>query len=167
MLSAIQELKIRSKILLKQSQSADSPLVNLSKGKAPQLKHALLYTARQAGFNDWQHAQSILACSQPLNQQQDCGKFWYAKACASLLNTWCTNYAEALEQQALQGGIILPYKTQYVLASPMYMEALGLGTEHTLWQSLKHNWCEGEPAARQMLAYQRLMAMQRDSKFGC
>jgi hypothetical protein len=167
MLSAIQELKIRSKILLKRSQAADSPLVSLSKGKAPQLKHALLYSARQVGFQDWQHAQSILACSQPLNQQQDCGKFWYAKACGSLLNTWCANYAEALAQQAIQGGIILPYKTQYVLATASYIEALGLSADEPLWQSLKYNWCEGDSESRQRLAYQRLIAMQSNNQFSC
>ncbi|GAD00854.1 hypothetical protein [Agarivorans albus] len=160
MLSAVEELKIRSKILLKQRHTADSPLVSLAKDKSPQLKHALLYVAREAGFKDWQHAQSVLSCQHKQTMQQDSGKFWYSPACMALLNHWCANYPEALALQAKQGGVILPYKSQYVVAKASYIEALGLSPKDPLWEPLEYNWCEGSSALRQELAYKRLLAMQ-------
>ncbi|WP_411991091.1 hypothetical protein [Agarivorans sp. DSG3-1] len=160
MLSAIEELKIRSKILLKQRHTADSPLPALAKGKSPQLKHALLYVARQAGFNDWQHAQAVLSCEHSEPKQQDSGKFWYSNACMALLNHWCASYQEALALQTKRGGVILPYKSQFVVADGVYLQALGLAANDPLWESLNHDWCQGSQAVRQELAYKRLLSMQ-------
>ncbi|WP_406608915.1 hypothetical protein [Agarivorans sp. JK6] len=167
MLSAVEELKIRSKILLKQRHTADSPLASLAKDKSPQLKHALLYVAREAGFKDWQHAQSVLSCQHKQTMQQDSGKFWYSPACMALLNHWCANYPEALALQAKQGGVILPYKSQYVVAKASYIEALGLSPNDPLWEPLEYNWCEGSSALRQELAYKRLLAMQTQRYKAC
>ncbi|GAB1621040.1 hypothetical protein AAOGI_10900 [Agarivorans albus] len=167
MLSAVEELKIRSKILLKQRHTADSPLASLAKDKSPQLKHALLYVAREAGFKDWQHAQSVLSCQYKQTMQQDSGKFWYSPACMALLNHWCANYPEALALQAKQGGVILPYKSQYVVANASYIEALGLSPKDPLWEPLEYNWCEGSSALRQELAYKRLLAMQTQRYKAC
>ncbi|UPW17040.1 hypothetical protein M0C34_12360 [Agarivorans sp. TSD2052] len=160
MLSPVEELKIRSKILLKQQPTANSPLLALSKGKIPQLKHALLFVARQSGFNDWQHALTILSCEQSLTEQQDSGKFWYAQASMTLLNHWCANYQEALTLQAQKGGVVLPYKKQFVVADSRFLQSLGLAVNDPLWESLKYNWCQGPQAIRQQLAYKRLLAMQ-------
>lgn len=167
MLSAVEELKIRSKILLKQRHTADSTLVSLAKDKSPQLKHALLYVAREAGFKDWQHAQSVLSCQHKQTMQQDSGKFWYSPACMALLNHWCANYPEALALQAKQGGVVLPYKSQYVVANASYIEALGLSPKDPLWEPLEYNWCEGSSALRQELAYKRLLAMQTQRYKAC
>ncbi|WP_432453768.1 MULTISPECIES: hypothetical protein [unclassified Agarivorans] len=169
MLSATEELKIRAKLWLKKSPDTAEhrSLLALSRGNPPQLKHALLLLARQAGFKDWQQAQLILSCEQSLTRHQDAGKFWHAKPCLSLLNHWCASYSEALHLQVSQGGVLLPYKTQYVLAQEVYLQALGMRVSDPLWAELNYNWCQGPQALRQALAYQRLLAQQTECYRAC
>jgi len=94
MLSPVEELKVQAKRLFKATPSKAELLV-LSKNRIPQLKHSQLFIARHYGFRDWEHARSVLSC-EGYRPGADCGSFWYASQCASLLNHWCASYQEAL-----------------------------------------------------------------------
>ncbi|OMH38045.1 hypothetical protein [Motiliproteus sp. MSK22-1] len=154
MLSPVEELKIRAKKLLKQ-EPVDTGLLALSKKNSPQLKHCQLFIARQYGFRDWQHAQHILSCSSAF-PTEDYGRFWYTNQCSTLLNHWCRDYREALAVQQARGGILLPYRTQFVVADRPYLRLMGLDYDDELWGHIDYNWCQGAIETRQTLALQRI-----------
>ncbi len=155
MLSPVEELKIQAKRLLKEP-SFKAELLVLSKNRNPQLKHSQLFIARHYGFRDWEHARTILSC-EGYGPGADCGSFWYANQCATLLNHWCANHLEALNVQLALGGIILPYKAQFVVADRQYLEFLGMNYDDVLWQDIQHDWCLGPVFTRQKLALKRLL----------
>ena len=154
MLSPVEELKIRAKKLLKQ-EPVKAELLALSKKESPQLKHCLLYIARQYGFRDWEHARRILSCKSTA-LGEDFGRFWYTNQCSTLLNHWCRDSQEAVDVQQKQGGIILPYRTQFVVADRSYLSFMGLDYEDPLWHNIDHNWCLGPIDTRQTLALKRI-----------
>ncbi len=113
---ALNELRIRARRSLKWNRLFNPDL---------QLKSSLKAFAVKAGFSNWQHARYYLGGT--WSDGQDAGSFWYAPRCTTLLNLWCRNLEEARELQPDHPDcLLLPYKRQYVLASPEYLEALGL-----------------------------------------
>ncbi|OUS32409.1 hypothetical protein A9Q99_01070 [Gammaproteobacteria bacterium 45_16_T64] len=156
MLTPVEELKIQAKRLLKQRFVPSTSLV-LSTNGPLQLKHCQLFIARQYGFRDWEHARQVLSCEYG-SLALDCGGFWYARGCAVLLNSWCRDHQEALEVKAKLGGVVLPYKTQFVVANKDYFDAIGLDYEEPLWRELDYDWSSGAKEVRQALALQRVTA---------
>ena len=153
MLSPIEELKIQAKKLLKQPQPP-AALLQLAKKDPLKLKHCHLFIARKYGFAHWGHALEVFN-GQPCD---DRGTFWYNNRCATLLNHWCANYQEAVAIQKQQGGTVLPYKKQFMVVDKPFLTIVGVDYDLLEWQLLKHNWCEGDLAARQSLALARIKA---------
>jgi len=58
------------------------------------------------------------------------------------------------------GGIILPYKTQFVVADRQYTDSLGMNYDDVLWQGIQHDWCQGSVVVRQKLALKRLVTRE-------
>lgn len=157
MLTPIEELKIQAKRLHKQH-IVPVELLILSQDNPLQLKHCQRFLARKIGFRDWEHARQVLSCNDHLDGQ-DNGRFWHSPACDALLNTWCRSYNEALTVQAEAGGVILPYRSQYIVADNDYLTLIGVSIDDPRWQQLRYNWCEGEQAIRLALALQRVQAI--------
>lgn len=155
MVTPISELKVRAKILLKQSPALPE-LLKLAKGHQVQLKHCQHYVARNMGFSDWLHASQILACAGSL--EGDYGSFWYQDRCATSLNHWCRHLPEAKQVMAQFGGVILPYKTQFFVATLAHFTNLGMYYDEALWQRVQGNWIDGDCGVRQALALQRINA---------
>mgnify|MGYP006981760785 FL=1 len=157
MITPIDELKVQAKKLLKNTDLAK--IIPLSANTPHQLKHTQLYLARQLGFTDWAHAKSILSCDYDLEAQNEIqaetqlqfGSLWHSRKCDTLLNTWCRNYQEAKQVQSDSGGIILPYKSQFILATADYFTALNIPFEQERWQQINNNWCTGDKQIRQQL----------------
>lgn len=152
-MTPIDELKVQAKKLLKHSNL--SLLIPLTSDNRHQLKHTQLYLARKLGFNDWAQAKTILSCDYDLNPQtasdNNFGSLWYTNKCGALLNTWCRNYEEAIQVQAKSGGVVLPYKTQFILAKENYFEALNIPFQKALWLQVNNDWCRGDIAVRHQL----------------
>lgn len=155
MLSPIDELRIQAKKRCTEAQ------LNASLLKTPRLtlKQIQLKTARSYGFIDWLHAREVLACRSGF-PQRGYGKFWYSTRCVTLLNIWCTSIAEAKSLQQRQGGVILPYQNQFILANDEYLSTIGLTLDDPLWNGLAHNWCEGPDELRQEMALKRIQAQR-------
>ncbi len=157
MITPIDELKVQAKKLLKSSNL--NKLIPLAADTPHQLKHTQLFLARQLGFADWAHAKSILNCDYDLEAQykiqaetqHQFGSIWHNKKCDTLLNTWCRNYQEAKQVQTDSGGVILPYKSQFIIATADYFCALNIPFEQARWQQINNNWCSGDAQIRQQL----------------
>lgn len=131
---AVNELKIKAKLILKSYKSGMSSLPEwvpadaLTKTDTEstlKLKHVLNAVAKKAGFTDWQHAVHVL--DGKWHPGEDAGTFWYSPKCQALLNIWCRNLNEAEEQLAdLPDAILFPYKKQFIVANENFMAALGL-----------------------------------------
>ncbi len=158
MLTPVQELKIQSKKLLKQS-PVSPDLLRLCQNESLQLKHCQRFIARQYGFFDWEHARQVLSC-ESLNQSNTSAKgygtFWYRDQCSVLLNHWCRHYEEAKDVLHSEGGYLLPYKKQFVVVKQQYLELLGVDADDPLWSVLGNDWCQGPKEARQALALKRI-----------
>jgi len=124
------ELKIRSKILVKAANNGGADAVKklsaIVKADPPyQHKDGLKYVARTAGFRDWQHAAHILSGNAKVGE--DMGTLWYSRKCMALLNIWCRDYNEALEELSKRSNVyLLPYKRQFIIVDDDFMRALGL-----------------------------------------
>ncbi|GGO68118.1 hypothetical protein [Bowmanella pacifica] len=164
---AVNELKVRSKKLLKEiregqmpSWLSQSPHVQ---NEDWQLKHCQTLLARRLGFKDWHHAKQVLSGSLPLEQGADFGTFWYENACGSLVNLWFAHYAQAREMLSDPRYCLYPYKHQFVVAEPVYADILGLPAPDTFdWQRLSRNLLEGYPSE----AWDKLALVRLEYKLG-
>ena len=94
--------------------------------------------ARLAGYRNWQHASHVLGGSAQIGD--DMGDLWYSHKCLGLLNIWCRNYEEALEQfDQRKGCFLFPYKSQFVVTNDDYVRALGFDTAYILLKSTNRN----------------------------
>ena len=135
MFEALNELKIQAKKLLKGvRQNNPSSLTRITKFNRLEivkdelkLKHCQQIVAREIGFNDWQHAQSILIGKVQSGDNTDMGTFWHKPACNALLNFWFSSYQEAQAHLlSAPNHYLFPYKRQFVVANVDYINALGL-----------------------------------------
>ena len=175
--AASNELKIRARLLLKALQAHDAQALarseKISKKQAwpiPEkwtLRHALNMVAFETGFPHWEQARAFLngQCAQdiPAGCFADTGEFWHGHS-SGFINQWFAAYPEALAQLD-QRHYLLPYKTQFFIAGPDFIEALGLGRQTAAWQAVNHNLVAGYgSAAWQSLCVARLQAQRAPAK---
>ncbi len=131
------ELKIRSRILTKAANSGRSNAISLlkthSRPEGPfQHKDGLKTVSRLAGFKDWQHASLVLSGGAKIGE--DMGSLWYSPKCGVLLNIWCRDYAEAIEQfESGAGKFLFPYKRQFLIVEDDFLETIGLDPDHAIF----------------------------------
>lgn len=144
---AVNELKIRAKLLLKALRSGHRPdwlSGSQSLRDEWQLKDCQTLLAQKSGFRDWHHARLILSGEATRDVSPDFGELWYARACGVLINQWFADYAPARQALLAEGGSCLfPYKRQFVVAAPLYTELLGLSEQTLAWHSLNHDLIDG------------------------
>ena len=154
---AVQELKTRARLLINASRSAEGALAG---GHELRLRDCLQAVSREAGFAHWDHARWVLGGQARIGE--DHGTFWYAPGCAGLLTPWFAHYSEAREAR-LQNpeAVLLPYKRQYLLASPDFISEIGLEADSPLWAEAGFDLVRsaGSPSW-EALAYQRLRAVR-------
>lgn len=124
-LSALTEVKIRAKRLLKANQRQDSNVVQrlatitaklaISQTKI-QLKHCLQVIALELGFNDFNHCQRVL--SGQAQKGEDLGQLFHSQRCDSMLNHWFSQYQEARDFcQGTENNLLLPFKKQFFVVN--------------------------------------------------
>lgn len=161
---ALNEIKIQAKILLKSARnnqpSAIQRLANQSRQKSnsysldlaytdlAKLKHCQHVLAREVGFENWQHAHSILGASDnKLSNNSsgsgavNMGKLWHNSNCDALINLWFSNYQEArLALQAEPSNYLIPYQQQFIVVTEDYIKVIALHeVDASLWRDVKHN----------------------------
>jgi hypothetical protein len=125
----VTELKTRARLLRNATRQAQPPW---------RLRDCLHQVARDAGFAHWDHALKVLGGQSVPGD--DMGTFWHAPACDALLNSWFASYGEA--RIALQndgGGVLLPYRRQFVLAGDDYIRELGLDPRDAAWPAVQRD----------------------------
>jgi hypothetical protein len=149
---SINELRIRSKRLLKSAKQGDKlAFERLAKFKKVmseetlKLKHCQNVVACESGFSNWQHAKRILgrcidskAFTSSQNDDIDMGTLWYNNECSSLMNLWFTDYLQAkAAANQNKNCYIIPYKKQFIVVEKSYIKTLNLldGLDE-LWTNL-------------------------------
>ena len=161
---ALNEFKIQAKILLKSARNNQPDAIqrlakhsgnkpyshspNLVYTDLAKLKHCQYVVAREVGFENWQHAHSILSTSDkklsynaPDSGTVNMGKFWHNHHCDALINLWFSRYQEArhalLEEPS---NYLIPYQNQFIVATKDYINAIALSeVEESLWREVKHD----------------------------
>lgn len=126
---ALVELKTRARLRLNALKAAQPDL---------RLRDCLNAVSKEAGFTDYAHARRVL--NGEARPGEDFGTFWYAPACAGLLNQWFASYEEA--RAALQATprrpkerrlFLLPYKRQFMVVEDDFIRELGMDPEDEVW----------------------------------
>lgn len=152
----LQELKTRARLRLNASRHEDAP--GPAEAGDVRLRDCLQAVSREAGFQHWEQARRVLGGHARAGDDQ--GGFWYAPACAALLNVWFAGYAEALAAQPThRSAVLLPYRRQFVLAGADFVRALGMDPDNPAWAETSRDLVAsaGTPAWEQ-LAWGRLQA---------
>lgn len=138
---------------------------NLPKFAATSLE-ALLATPRQvsrrdahdvvaleAGFAGWSH---LLAHCLPELMRVT----MHVDAMNATLNRWFADYAAAAASRRREGGVLLPYRRQFVVVALDTVRELGLDPRDPDWQRIGFDWVRPlDPEARLRLARARWQAM--------
>jgi hypothetical protein len=133
--AALAELKTRARLLLKAAERADAAPLAAARELARrqrwpwpdglQLKHTLNLVSAEAGFQHWDHARRELAGTWA--DGDDHGTLWHDPGCDALLNHWFARLDEARAALPRHAGhVLLPYRRQFVVVSPAYLDALGV-----------------------------------------
>jgi hypothetical protein len=123
---ALEELKVRARI-------ARNAAVRGGDESAPRLADCLHETARQVGFQHWEHARRVLGGLAQAGE--DMGSFWHSPRCDALLNHWFADLTRARLAQAEVQGFLLPYRRQFVVAREPFIRELGLDPADAQWQA--------------------------------
>ena len=101
-----------------------------------QRKHTLAIVAREAGFDDWAHAHTLLSGG----TAESFGTLLCPPTLAAHWNIWSAHYDEARSIRREHGGYLLAYKQHFFIADRYYIEALGLDPEDTDWERMGRDW---------------------------
>lgn len=155
---SLRDCKVRASLLLKALRSGEAPRVLAAAERlrilphfagltpdriaawAPEIrrKHALNTIAAELGFASW----TELRDTAERNEERpfDIGSLFDSPMTAVFLNVWCRTYEEAVEAQAISGGFIFPYRTQFVVAPSGVLEAHGIDAHDPDWEAIGRDW---------------------------
>ena len=108
-----------------------------------QLKHALTVIAHEAGFPSWMALKSAA-------EEVDFSEIFAAPGLKDSINHWFRNYAEAKAHQAVNGGVLLPYRTQAFVTSLEILPRLGYEKDDPDWSDIGYDFIH--PASTEALA---------------
>ena len=101
----LEKLKLKAKLLVKAKKKNGEPF---------SLKDALNKIARLSGHSSWREL-----------RRSPAEKDLYWRPTGSIPNHWCKTYEEAKALHLKNGGFLLPYRWQFFVSQPDYIEGLG------------------------------------------
>jgi hypothetical protein len=120
--SSTEELKIKAKLLVKQKRAAREEI---------SLGQALDIMAVKKGHDDWR------AFKESANK----GDLYYPSHFSARMNVWFANYEEAAKVLAQQpDNYLLPYRKQFFICLPEYVEAFGIAPDDPDLLGVEHDW---------------------------
>lgn len=161
---ATKELKLRARILQRSiQQGKPRALHRLARFRTTQRpspqkvqrKHCLNIIAQEFGFKNFTHASEIFDGSSEID---DFGSLLNTNACTGGLSTWFAHYPAAFAHKAANGGYLLGYRTQFVVAQAPYIEALGLDPHDSDWALMDCDWGHPHALAPRARLYAKLLA---------
>ena len=145
---AIEEMKIRAGLLLKQARLADEAALARVRRHAKELtettvqrKHCLEVIARELGFTSFRHAREVIEADADV---PDFGSLLYDRRAMGTLNHWFSSYDEARAHLETSGGYLLPYRTQFMVVPASFVSTLGLEATHEAWTTMGRDWVRPE-----------------------
>lgn len=123
--SNTEELKIKAKLLVKQKRA---------EGENISLKQALDLIASKRGHANWRALKETIR-----------NDLYNPPFSSARMNTWFSTYEEATEVLAKQPeNYLLPFRNQYFICLPDYIEALGVSLEDPDLVLVGHDWVNPE-----------------------
>lgn len=104
-----------------------------------QRKHALAVIALEAGYSSWSELKKHITKS-PINYRD----FFGAPRFGGTLNHWFKTYPAAKEYLRAKGGYLLPFRGQYFVATPDFIQNIGLDQQDPDWQRIGYDWVQPE-----------------------
>ena len=153
----ISECKIRASLLLKELQCGDRPRAVraaerfrilpafapldvdaiIARQGATQLKHALAVLAAELGYPNWADCKQRLEV--PAELRLDTEGFFGAGSSA-YLNHWFARYDEARVSLEAEGGYLFPFRYQFFICGPGFLEARGIDPADPDWERIGRDW---------------------------
>lgn len=169
MVDLVEDVKHRARLLHKQARLSDPAALARLRAE-PELqalddaallpalrrRHCLATLARELGFQAWPHAKAVLG-GEPVT---DYGTLLHRERGGAYWNLWLASYDEAKDVRAEHGGTLLPYRRQFLVVEPPYLEALGLDPADPDWERIGRDWVR--PAERE--AWTRLTSAAIDAR---
>jgi hypothetical protein len=116
-------------------------------------RDALDVVAMEAGFAGWAHL--LTDCLPEVLRVT-----MYTEAMSASLNRWFTRYEDAAASREAHGGVLLPYRDQFVVVAVDDVRELGLDPRDPDWERIGRDWVRpADPEARLRLARARWQAM--------
>ena len=116
-------------------------------------KQVLNIIALEYGFDDW----AALKGRIELESQLDFVTFFCRNGTGGFLNHWFTSYAEAKAYQQSHGGVLLPYKHQYFVATKSYLEKFGFEKGDADWRAIDYDWVNPASNSAKVTIIQKLV----------
>jgi hypothetical protein len=165
----LDECKTRAALLLKDLRSGDGPRTAraaerfrimpylgshepgaiIERRGSIRLKHALAAVAAELGYATWADCKRRL--DKPANDRLDTEAF-FARMGAAYLNRWFARYDEARASLEAEGGYLFPFRSQFFVCEPGFLEARGIDPTHPDWERIGRDWVRPrDEAARDRL----------------
>jgi hypothetical protein len=151
------ECKIRASLLLKDLRSEDRPRATraaerfqilpafaaleieaiLQRRDLIQHKHALAVIAAELGYPAWSDCKRRLEV--PAELRLDTETFFGAGS-EAFLNRWFARYAEARASLEAAGGFLFPFRHQFFICGPGFLESRGIDPTDPDWERIGRDW---------------------------
>ncbi len=156
------ECKIRASILLKDLLCEERPRVDraaerfralpalarlepdaiVEKRATLRLKHALATIAAELGYPTWTACKRRLEV--PSHLRVDTERFFESRSGepvgAAFLNRWFARYDEARASREAEGGYLFPFRYQFFICEPGFLEARGIDPADPDWERIGRDW---------------------------
>lgn len=161
---SVDECKVQASMLLKSLHSNDSATSQKAAKRFQRLpefgnfsledvlqadmkrKHALAVIATEKGFPSW----ADLKCQLTFIR-------------GGFLNQWFANYAEAKSYQQVNGGFLLPFKSQFFICEADYINNLGFNTKDPDWKLIGYDWAKPDHKEAAQRLYKKWIKIQGGS----
>lgn len=139
--SSLNSLKIKAKLLQKKKRLIDASFA---------LKDAYAIIAKSAGYSSWKEMRDEVENADLLNPPK-----WSA-----IWKTWITDYNEGLHLLG-ENEYLLPYKNQFFICDPNYIQALGIESNDPLLQKVGRDWVNPQDKAAFEAILERIRNRQK------
>lgn len=144
-MTAIDELKVRARILHKKIQATDV-----------RLRDCLSRVATDFGFANWPQAKAVLSGN---GEVSDFGTMLCPpRNGGGHLNLWYARYEEAAAARESCQGYLLAYRRQFFVVDRYYIEDMGLDPDDADWAELGFDWVRPRSLAARARLYDKLVA---------
>jgi hypothetical protein len=135
----------------------DEPDAIIERRGSIRLKHALAAVAAELGYATWADCKRRL--EPPAPARVDTEAFFPAPWGGAFLNRWFARYDEARTSLEAEGGYLFPYRRQFFLCEPGFLEARGIDPTDPDWDRIGRDWLRPADEAARVRLERKLIAL--------